>query len=241
MSDTAGMRAVLTRVPTQEPGGAPSAAPLNHSIFFTDIANFGDPRRDDDDRRVVRETLYETLWAAFEGSNVPWATCVHEDRGDGVLIVAPPTVSTVSLVDPLLSVLAFRLRRHNHRAGDPIRIQLRAALHVGPVFQDAQGLNGHALIHAARMLDAPVLKESLANTRADLAFMASAHVYDTVIRHTVGLLDPAGFRQVQFRVKEAEITSWMYLAGAAQRPTGPAQNPVEGMAEMFDEPGREAS
>jgi CRP-like cAMP-binding protein len=196
--------------------GCNPLAPLNCTIFFTDIANFGDPRRDDDDRRVVRESLYTMLRESFEGSHVSWASCVHEDRGDGVLIIAPATVSTVPLVDPLLPLLAFKLKRHNRRATDRVRIQLRVAVHVGPVLQDGNGLSGQALIHTARMLDAPILKESLAITRADLAVMASAHVYDTVIRHTPGLVDPGAFRRVRYQVKEAKIISWMYLAGATR-------------------------
>src|SRR6266540_3661539 len=170
--------------------GSPEA-PLNCSVFFTDIANYDD-------------------------SNVPWASCVREDRGDGVLIVAPATVSTVALVDPLLPRLALKLKRYNRRVAAPVRIQLRGALHVGPVLQDPEGLSGQAIIHTARMLDASVLKDSLAATRADLAFMASAHVYDTVIRQSPGLVDAAAFRRVRYQVKEAKITSWMYLAGATR-------------------------
>jgi hypothetical protein len=198
-------------------------------VFFTDIANFGDPRRDDDDRRVVKDALYEILQESFEGAQVPWSSCVHEDRGDGVHIVAPATISTMPLVDPLLPLLAFKLKRHNRRAAEPIRIQLRVALHIGPVLQDVQGLSGHALIHAARMLDAPILKDSLAATKADLAVMASTHVYDTVIRHSPGLVDPAAFRRVRYQVKEAKITSWMYLAGAIRsRPRTSTAHPTRG-------------
>jgi hypothetical protein len=153
------------------------------------------------------------LEESFEEANVPWASCRHEDRGDGTLTILPPTMSTVSLVDPLLPVLAFKLGRHNGRAGAPVRIQLRVALHVGPVPQDARGLGGQAIITAARMLDAPILKQSLANTQADLAVMVSAHVYDTVVPLAPGLMTPDSFRQVQYQVREAKTTSWMYLAG----------------------------
>jgi hypothetical protein len=199
--------------PEANPLGVIPWAPLNCSIFFTDIAAFGDPRRNDDDRRVVRDTLNQILEDAFKASNVPWSECVHEDRGDGMLTIVPPTVSTVWLVDPLLALLAAQLKRHNRRAGPPIRLQLRAALHIGPVFRDPRGVSGHALIQAARMLDAPILKKSLADTQADLAFITSEHVYDTVIRQTRGLVDPDSYQRVHFQVKEAKITSWMYLAG----------------------------
>jgi hypothetical protein len=162
---------------------------------------------------VVRDALYRILQEAFEGSNVPWTTCLHEDRGDGTLTIVPPTVSTLWLVDPLLALLAAKLKRHNRQAGDPVRIQLRVALHVGPIFRDAQGLCGQSLIRAARMLDAQILRQSLASTGADLAFIASDHVYDSVVRHAAGLVDPTTFRRVRFQVKESKITSWIHLAG----------------------------
>jgi hypothetical protein len=191
----------------------PAQAALNCSIFYTDIAGFGDPRRDDDDRRVVRAALYRILREVFDASNVPWATCRHEDRGDGTLTIVPPTMPTMPLVDPLIALLAAKLKRYNRQAGEPVRMQLRAALHVGPVSTDTAGLCGQSLIDTARMLDAPVLRETLAATRADLAFIASSHVYDTVVRHASGLVDPTAYRRVRINVKESRITGWMYLAG----------------------------
>jgi CRP-like cAMP-binding protein len=188
-------------------------APLNYSIFATDIVGFGARYRDDDDRRLVREALYGILREVFDASEAPWAACVHEDRGDGALTVVPPEVPTVSLVDPLLVLLAARLKRYNRRAGDSVRIQLRAALHVGPVSADAQGLHGIALIQAARMLDARILKARLAATGADLGFVASAHVYDTVIRQCAGLVEPDAYCRIRTQVKESTMTGWMYLAG----------------------------
>jgi hypothetical protein len=68
-----------------------------------------------------------------------------------------------------------------------------------------------------------VLKESLANTGADLAVMASAHVYDTIIRHTPGLVDPNAFKQVRYQVKETKITSWRYLAGTPKQDLRPSR------------------
>ena len=127
--------------------------------------------------------------------------------------IVPPTVSTLWLVDPLLALLAAKLKRYNRQAGDPVRIQLRVALHVGPIFRDAQGLCGQSLIRAARMLDAPALRQSLASTGADLAFIASDHVYDSVIQHAAGLVDPTTFRRVRVQVKESKITGWIHLAG----------------------------
>ena len=206
---------------------------LNCSILFTDIAGFGDPERNDSDRDVMRTAMYEIVRSALDASGVPWQACYHEDRGDGVVIVVPPTIATVRVVDPLIPELAGRLRQHNRRASDVVRIQLRAALHAGPVGMDAEGLTGQAVIVAARLLDAPVLKERLAADQADLVFAASAYVYDHVVRNCVGRVDSTAFEQVECQVKELRVSAWIHVTGRAAPPPGhagwrPGQPPVPG-------------
>ncbi|TQL99097.1 hypothetical protein FB559_4753 [Actinoallomurus bryophytorum] len=204
----------ITRVRPLDTLHRPAWSSLNCSVLYTDVAGFSAPVRTEADRQVVRDRLYDLLRGAFADSGVSWAACYHEDRGDGALVIVPPEVPTRAVADPLLALLAAELRRHNRRAAAPVRIQLRAALHVGPVSRDAEGLNGDAIIHTARMLDAPPLREALRAAEADLAFMASAHVYETALRSDAGLLDPATFTQVSFRVKESQITAWMHVAGS---------------------------
>ncbi len=195
-----------------------SDEPLNCSILFTDVAGYGNPDRNDGDRDVVRKALYEIVRSALEASGVPWEVCYHEDRGDGIIVVVPPTVSTVRVVDPLIGELASRLRRYNRRASDVVRIQLRAALHVGPVGRDAEGLTGQAIITTARILDAQPLKDRLAETQADLGFAASDFVYEHVVRNRPGRTDPATFEHLQCQVKQIQVSAWMHLAGP---PPGP--------------------
>ena len=195
------------------PGGQ-----LTCSVLFTDVAGFGDPGRNDSDREAVRTALYEILRSAFESSGVPWTECYHEDRGDGALIVVPPTIPPVRLVDPLLPELASLLRQYNRRASEVVRIQLRAALHVGPVGKDGEGLIGQTVIAASRIVDAPVVKQRLAAEHADLIFAVSAYVYDHFVRHCVGRVDSASFEQVESQLKESRISAWVHLAGHVAPP-----------------------
>jgi hypothetical protein len=199
---------------------------LNCSILYTDVAGFSAPCRTEADRQLVRDGLYGMLRGAFDDSGVPWAVCYHEDRGDGALVIVPPEIPTRAVADPLLVLLAAELRRHNRRAGAAVRIQLRAALHVGPVTHDSEGLNGDAIIHTARMLDAPPLRTALRASEADLAFMASGHVFDTVLSSDRGLLDPGAFTPVSFQVKESRIAAWMYVAGARPSAAGTEAEPA---------------
>ncbi|HEX6468299.1 MAG TPA: Crp/Fnr family transcriptional regulator [Streptosporangiaceae bacterium] len=192
----------------------PMPSGLNCSIFYVDVAEFGALHRDESDRQVVRKRLYEILRQVFDRSGVRWDVCHHEDRGDGVLVVVPPELPTRSVADPLLALLAAELRRHNRRASAAVRIQLRAALHVGPVTWDGEGVNGDAIIHTARMLDSPPLRRALRMARADLAFMASDYVFDTVLRHSPGLVDAREFAPVRFALKESQITAWLQVASS---------------------------
>ena len=194
------------------------AEPLNCSVVFTDVAGFSDPVRNDEDRDVVRAAMYEILRSAFDASGVPWAACYREDRGDGAVLVVPPTISTRRMVDPFIPELAGRLRQYNRRASEVVRIQLRVALHVGPVGKDAEGLTGQAVISTARIVDAPVVKARLAAEQADLIFAASDYVYDHVVRNCVGLVDPASFDHMECQVKELHVSAWVHLAGRVAPP-----------------------
>ncbi len=192
--------------------------PLNCAVVFTDVAGFSDPLRNDSDRDVVRAALYEILRGAFGASGVPWAACYREDRGDGAVIVVPPAISTLRVVDPLAAELAGRLRQYNRRASEVVRIQLRVALHVGPVGKDPEGLTGQAVITTARILDAPVIKARLAAEHADMVFAVSDYVYDHVVRNCDGRVDPAAFEHLECQVKESHVSAWARLAGRVAPP-----------------------
>ena len=101
-----------------------------------------------------------------------------------------------------------------------VRIQLRVALHVGPVGRDAEGLTGQAVIAAARIVDAPVIKARLAAEQADLIFAASDYVYDHVVRNCGGQVDPVAFEHLECQVKETHVSAWAHLAGRVAPPPG---------------------
>jgi CRP-like cAMP-binding protein len=184
----------------------------NCSIFLADISGFGRRDRNDDDRRKIRNTVYAFLQEACENSEVPWPDCHLEDRGDGALIIVPPSTPTRSVVDPLLARLAAALERYNRQATSATRIQLRVALHVGPVVSEPQGVSGEAIILASRIIEAARLKKELARTGAQLGVIVSPFVYESVIKHSPGTVDPNQYRQLRFRVKESNLAAWMYLA-----------------------------
>jgi hypothetical protein len=184
----------------------------NCSVILTDVVSFSAPSRTDEDRWVIRQVMYRVLKQSCKSAGIPWDECHHEDRGDGVLVVVPPTVPTWRILHPFVARLAEGLSQHNQRAGDGRRFQLRVALDVGPVESDAEGVMGLTIIQTARLVEAPTLKQRLRDSQGSLGFIASDFVYDKFVKHRPGEVDPAKYQKIRSGVKESRFTAWIYLA-----------------------------
>ena len=208
--------------------GSPSVSPDGQlcGLFAVDIAGFNCLRRDDDIQAYVHESLYTMLRAAFDKSGVPWFTCAHEDRGDGVLLIVPPVIPVAGLVDPIPERLRNLVRRHNRVSCEAARIQLRVAAHIGPVHNDGHGFVGRDVNLLFRLLDARSLKRMLALSGAEVAFITSGYVYENVIRRRPSLVDPGLFQPLSVQVKETRTRAWAYVLGALPTSGGRASSPV---------------
>jgi hypothetical protein len=189
-------------------------------LFAVDIAGFTGPERDDDIQEWIHNALYQILQAAFNRSGLPWRGCLHEDRGDGALIVIPAAIGAAGLVDPLLERMRGHIRRHNRMSCPAARMQLRVAAHIGLVRHDGHGFVGDAVNQLFLLLDAPPLKRMLTDSGAELAFIASDYLYETVIRRHPTLVDPAVFTPLRVRVKNRKTHGWICLPGTPP-PKGP--------------------
>jgi CRP-like cAMP-binding protein len=184
----------------------------NCTVVLTDVDGFGALHRNEQDRQFVRQALYEMTLGFLEALD---AACSCEDRGDGFLLVIPPGVPTARVVERLLEDLPPRLRRHNHTYSAAMQIQLRVAVNVGPVVSDLMGVSGDAIISAARLVEAPVLKESMLTCRPNLGVIVSAFVYETAIKPSVTEHDLRDYEPVQVTVKESSFPAWMKLTDPA--------------------------
>ena len=196
----------------------------NCTIVLIDIADFGARARNDKDRGTIREVLYKLMQGTFENADFRQHDYHQEDRGDGILLVMPPPVRTNSIVNRIVGRLVILLREYNSTATLATRLQMRVALQVGPVDADAHGVNGRAIIDTARFLDAPVLRQHLSETGADLGFITSTHVYDTFIQPNPGHIIPAAGQHVSCQVKKETINAWMYLPQAHAELESPVVN-----------------
>jgi hypothetical protein len=185
------------------------------AMLAVDIAGFTRQDRDDDIRGYLHEELYGLLRKAFDDSGIPWAECHWEDRGDGALVVVPPTISPKGIIDPLPERLRALVRRHNHVSRPSAAIQLRAAAHIGMVVHDRNGFVGSDVNLLFRMLDARALRRALAASGAELAMVVSGYVYRNLVCRYPSLVSPDAFQEVRFQVKRTRAQAWTYLPGGS--------------------------
>jgi hypothetical protein len=131
-----------------------------------------------------------------------------------VLVVIPPTVSMTGLVHSIPDKLLDMIRRHNRVSCEDARIQVRVAIHIGPIQHDGYGFVGCDVNYLHRMLNAPALKRKLAISGAEIALITSEYLYDNIVVRRPSLIDPATFKSLTVRVKETRTRAWAYTLGA---------------------------
>jgi hypothetical protein len=186
--------------------------PVYRSILAIDVEGFGRQERTDILRARLRRELHELI---TDGLRSVGAETLYElsDTGDGVLVFVDPRVSKVRLVDTLVSWLGASLRGYNRRAGAAAELRLRVVMHAGDMISAQQGAIGDAVVLAARLLDAPVLRACLGATDTPLVVGVSRTIYEEVIRHAYANIDPASFAPVSVDVKETRTTMWVHVPG----------------------------
>jgi hypothetical protein len=187
----------------------PLHSPRYRTIVGFDIAGFG--RRDQHIQDYVRTAMYALLRRAFTEARVPWPQHPwREDRGDGALVVLSAD-AIHQVVDLLVQRLYAGLRRHNKVSSDAAQMTLRMAVHTGFVHPDEHGLSGDAIVRLYRLLDAPAFKDAVRSQHAVLGLVVSQYVYDNVVRHSLGFVDPDSFRKLQIVNKETSVDAWIHL------------------------------
>ncbi|TDC67529.1 hypothetical protein E1200_14650 [Actinomadura sp. GC306] len=148
----------------------------------------------------------------------------EEDRGDGVMVVLPPSVTVESLLTAVVGRLRAEVRHHNGAASETAQMRLRVAVNVGEAESDGRGIVSTALTHAFRLLDAAPLKEAVAEAETGIAVIVSRRVYEDVVAHGRGLVDPGDYYRVEVRVKETSDLAWIMVPGG--RPVRRAEAPA---------------
>lgn len=189
---------------------------LHRGMFAVDIASFG-LRRDPDIQRYLRSSIHRIVRESCQAAGLRWDACHHEDRGDGLFVIAEPDAGIDVLLEPLVVRLLAGVRRHNKLAGGEARIQLRVAVHAGYLHLDEHGVTGVALNHLFRLLDAGALKYRLAEAGTDFALIVSHHLFEEVVSYSVGVIEPSAFTCVPVMVKETHGRGWVWPPPDPQR------------------------
>jgi hypothetical protein len=132
-----------------------------------------------------------------------------------LVVAVPPDVPTDQLIHPFVEYLRAGLRLHNLVSSELAQMRLRVALHSAEAWTDSHGLVGDSVIHLFRLLDAPSFKDITRQARAYLALIASEAVYDGVIKHAPGLIDPDDYAETRVAYKEMSGTGWVRVVGRA--------------------------
>ncbi|GAB1511326.1 hypothetical protein [Actinophytocola sp. KF-1] len=181
---------------------------MYHTIIAVDVEKFS--QRDAAHQRRIHEALQPLVREAVEHCGLAWDECHHEDRGDGLLVLAPSAARGERLAECLPNELAGRLREYNHGAASGARIRLRVVVHAGDVARDAQGVAGPAVVLAFRLLDSEELRQALARSHGLLALITSAEFFQNVIAgHPAA--NPAVYRPVHVSNRGTETTGWISL------------------------------
>jgi CRP-like cAMP-binding protein len=177
----------------------------NCTVVLADASGLGAGAPGDSGRLLIREALLTIMATALQG--IP--DTLTPDRNDGFLAVVPPSTPTAEVMSELLKELPGAIERYNRSKHASPRVQLRLAVNVGPVFGDAIGVAGEAIVVASPLLHAPDFAEASVNSAASLAIIISPFVYETVIKYGPDLNETASYTQVSVEVRGSSTTAWM--------------------------------
>lgn len=198
-----------------------SEPPRAVTLVAFDIAGFG--RRGSDQQARVRRRLFATanLVKHRLGGRLAYGVL---DRGDGVLVVLPPSVDPLQLLGQVLPDVAKAIDADN-RAGDGDTMILRCVVHKGRAERDRWGWVGEDVNVVFRLLDSRTLR--LRRQERDQRSPVTVALSEAIYRDACDRLDDDQALQNEikhkwhdslerhlFRVKDFERHAWVASVGA---------------------------
>jgi hypothetical protein len=173
---------------------------MTHRIIaLSDVAGYSSPMRSSDDRRLIRNAIWEITTMALGSDHDTW----YEGRGDGILTVLPSTVTPAWVYQEFATTIVSRLQAYNNNVRPSRRISLRVAIDYGIVEMDSMGYNGDCMIRAGRLIDSKVFRNAVCATRATVGIVTPHQ-----LTRQFGL---DGFDNVRTQVKGMSIYASMRM------------------------------
>ncbi|WP_447038108.1 hypothetical protein [Streptomyces sp. DSM 118878] len=182
--------------------------PSNKTILLMDMEGSG--RRRDSEQAVIHRMLYTVLHETLSAAAIEPTEYRSEDRGDGVFVLIDPSVPKPALLRSLLTATPEQLVSINRLAAEGARIRLRIVVHTGEVALDEYGAVGADLVHAFRLLEAPPLRKSLAESSEPSVLCVSDAVYQGVVQHAHPGVRPEHFHPLEADSKEGRLRGWYH-------------------------------
>ena len=188
----------------------------NCTVLLSDVIE-ADHLRTESDRMLIREALLNMTAAALQGIPDVWTL----DRGDGLLTVLPPSISTAEVMSRLPRELPATIEGYNRSKHTSAQLQLQLAVNVGPVLGDAANVSGEAIFVAMRLLEAPHFKKAIVNSAASVGIIISPFVYETFIAPSSDLSEVASYTQVPVEIRGSSTAAWMKVIAKTGSETEP--------------------
>lgn len=186
----------------------PLAHPRHHLICGVDISGYS--QRDQGTQIYLRHSMYRIIKEARRSAHISPRLLRTGDRGDGILMVAAPQVGPEVIFLSFINRAKDGIKEHNtHAPRNELRMQLRMALHAGYLHGDSRGFSGDAANHLSRLLDAPALKDQMAEQNAAFAVIVSDILYREVASYH--LINPAAATPIHVDVKETHGRAWTLI------------------------------
>jgi class 3 adenylate cyclase len=185
---------------------------------------------DDRQKPPMRQALYKVVGRASAAVDVHIADQHVEDRGDGLFMLLHPGTAPSRMAGRWVERVYQELRMAN--TGLERKLQLRVAMHFGPVATDDHGVSGRALDLAFRLCDSDVAKRTLAAAGGyDLVFVASDYLYTSTILPGGDSIEPEIFRSVRVRGRGVDEPAWVCVPHLPVPPADPDEDAPRPAAE----------
>ncbi len=163
-----------------------------------------------------REALHRLAWSAAADSQLTPSDWQPADLDGKLLLQVPSRVPAAQLAEPFAAALNARLAHRQRELGPARALRLHVALHAGRAFPGGDEPVGPAVELARRLAGAPSLHDTLAAApEALMAVIASAEVFENILRHTHPLI-AAAYAPVP--LDSSGETGWLTVPGYTAPP-----------------------
>jgi hypothetical protein len=153
------------------------------------------------------------------------AQWIIQPQGDGELALLPPGIDEAYVITSLVHQVSAGLHLYNRFASTAARLRMRVAVHEGLTYVAESGFAGDAINTVCRLRDAHETKDALRATKNDMVLVASARIFDDVVRGADAYELPAAeFQETEIVMadKGFRAQAYIYSGPVASGPADPA-------------------